>query len=85
MKSIFQYTGNYKFIQKGTEKKKKVRSYYVHKNTKTTNVRSCYVGTKHQKSAECQIEALISKYGISRAVWNVLTPEYRDRVKKSIA
>ena len=23
MKSIFQYTGNYKFIQKGTDKKKK--------------------------------------------------------------
>ena len=56
MKSIFQYTGNYKFIQKGTEKQKKVRSYYVHKNIKTTNVRSCYEGTKHQKSAECQVE-----------------------------
>ena len=55
VKSIFQYTGNYKFRQKGTEKKK-VRSTYEHKNTKTTNVRSCYVGTKHQKSAQCQFE-----------------------------
>ena len=56
MKSIFQYTGNYKFRQKGTEKKKKSDPKYVHKNTKTTNVRSCYVGTKQQKSAECQVE-----------------------------
>ena len=58
MKSIFQYTGYYKFRQKGTEKKKSQIQNYVHKNTKTTNVRSCYVpvGIKHQKSAECQVE-----------------------------
>ena len=56
MKSISQYTGNYKLGQKGTEKKKVRSKLYVHKNTKTTNVRFCYVGTKHQKSAECQVE-----------------------------
>ena len=31
-----------------------------------------------------EIEALISEYGISVAVWNVLTPAYRDRVKKTL-
>ena len=32
-----------------------------------------------------EIEALISEFEVSPAVWNVLTPEYRDRVKKSTA
>ena len=32
-----------------------------------------------------EIQTLISEFEISPAVWNVLTSEYRDRVKKSIA
>ena len=29
-----------------------------------------------------EMEALISEFEVSPAVWNVLTPKYRDRVKK---
>ena len=30
----------------------------------------------------CEIQALISGFELSPAVWNVMTPEDRDRVKK---
>ena len=31
-----------------------------------------------------EIEALVSEFKVGPVVWSVLTPEYRDRVKKTL-